>query len=161
MKTQTSSKKDFNDIVREAALRTAQGEKFHCDLEKRTLRIGADVLVEDGKVSAGWEVDGKKIPDTAEAVRTIEEIYAIYKHSVPSERSESTRKRYFKALPEHELDPDDMIYGEGRDSARAKLETYVLLCILHGCLRWEEFAKGTWFWKSPSDPDLIILRAWL
>ena len=38
----------------------------------------------------------------------VEELYRRYKHSIPSERSESRSRRYFTALPERELDDEDM-----------------------------------------------------
>ena len=149
------------EIADRIARRAAEGERFHCDIAQRTLRIGKDVLVSNGSILSASVTPDKPLPDTKAAITKIEELYAIYKHSLPSERSESRRRRFFKALPEERLDAEDMLYAEGRDSAQARLETYVLLCILQGCLHWEEFATGTWFWKSPSDPDLVILRSWI
>lgn len=90
----------------------------------------------------------------------IEQRYKAYKHSVPSERSESHRRYYFKALPEKELSDEDMMYGERREVARCKLELYVLMQLLRGNLAWEN-RWGTWFWRSENDRDLIILRDWV
>lgn len=90
----------------------------------------------------------------------IEQRYAAYKHSVPSERSESHRRYYFKALPEKELSDEDMMYGERREIARCKLELYVLVQLLRGNLYWDG-RWGTWFWCSKNDKDLIILRDWI
>ena len=42
----------------------------------------------------------------------IEQLYQEYKHSVPSERSESHLRYYFKALPEKELSDEKWTYTE-------------------------------------------------
>ncbi len=143
-----------------AGLHAARGETVEVNLPARTLRIGRKTLID------------ATYPDTAEhasvtpeeALRNIEELYAIYKHSIPSERSRSRRTSYFKALPEEELDAEDLTYGTGREQARAELETTLLLRILDGSLTWEGITQGQahhWFWKSPADPDLILLRDWI
>lgn len=91
----------------------------------------------------------------------IEWLYRNYKHSVPSERSESKRKRYFNALKEKDLSDSDMLYGEPREVARFKLEAYVLFCIALGIFVWDEEMMGKWFWQSECDKDLVILREWV
>ncbi|MCS2382951.1 hypothetical protein NXY25_04055 [Bacteroides thetaiotaomicron] len=90
----------------------------------------------------------------------MEELYRRYKHSVPSERSESKPCRYFKALQEKDLDDGDMLYGERRDKAQAELELY-LLCQILGGFRWNPKTMGHWFWQSRTDRDLVILREWV
>ena len=98
-------------------------------------------------------------PATAQdALERLESLYAIYKRSVPTERSDRRRRNYFKALPECELTEEDLLYGTGRDEAQAELELHVLACISDGTLTWDH--PGRWFWKSPRDPDLVLLRDW-
>ena len=131
------------------------GAKFTINFQKRTCRV-------NGKVVMSEEDKPKDTPYLTHAVVlfAIEQRYKAYKHSVPSERSESHRRYYFKALPEKELSDEDMMYGERREVARCRLEVYVLFCIILGRLTWNP-SWGTWFWRSKDDNDLIILRDWI
>lgn len=90
----------------------------------------------------------------------MEELYHRYKHSIPSERSESTPRRYFMALPERELSDDDMLYGARRDKSQIELELFIL-CQLLGGFNWNPEKFGWWFWQSKEDKELIILRQWV
>ena len=131
--------------------RVENGEKFFINLEKRTLRI-ANHLVDLKEVEMP-EYDG-------DVLKEIERRYRIYKHSVPSEHSESHRRRYFKALPESKLSDEAMMYGEQREVARCSLELFVLMAIVRGILTWHE-EWGSWFWQSSADKDLILFRQWI
>ena len=131
------------------------GAKFTINFQKRTCRVNGKIVMSD-------EDKPKDTPYLTHAVVlfAIEQRYKAYKHSVPSERSESHRRYYFKALPEKELSDEDMMYGERREVARCKLELYILIQLLRGNLAWEN-RWGRWFWKSENDKDLIILRDWI
>ena len=91
---------------------------------------------------------------------TVERLYIFYKHSVPSERSESKSRQYFRALPERELSDEDMLYGKRRDPAQIELELYILCQVLLG-MEWNEERMGKWFWQSKEDKDLVILKQWI
>ena len=131
------------------------GAKFTINFQKRTCRV-------NGKVVMSEEDNPNDVPYLTHEVviPAIERRYETYKHSVPSERSESHRRHYFKALSEKELSDEDMMYGERREVARCKLELYILIQLLRGNLAWES-KWGTWFWQSDKDKDLIILRGWI
>lgn len=131
------------------------GAKFTINFQKRTCRV-------NGKVVMSEEDKPKDTPYlTPEVVFVgIEQRYAAYKHSVPSERSESHRRYYFKALPEKELSDEDMMYGEQREVAICKLELRLLTYIIQGYITWQK-EWGSWFYQSPNDKDLIILRSWV
>lgn len=131
--------------------KVADGARFSVDFQKRTFRL-------NGKQVDLSEIEMPEInmPVMAE----IELLYIHYKRSVPSERSESRRRSYFKAKPERDLTDHDMMYGEEREPMRCRLELFVLLAIYHGKLTWHE-EWGSWFWQSPTDKDLIILRQWI
>ena len=88
---------------------------------------------------------------------TVERLYTFYKHSVPSERSESKSRQYFRALLERELSDEDMLYGKRRDPAQIELELYILCQVLLG-IEWNEERMGKWFWQSKEDKDLVILK---
>ena len=90
------------------------GAKFTINFQKRTCRVNGKIVeVETGDHK---ETSVKGI------LGTIELLYGLYKHSVPSERSESHRHYYFKALPEKELTDKDMMYGEQREFTRFNSE---------------------------------------
>lgn len=131
------------------------GAKFTVNFQKRTCRV-------NGKIVMSEEDKPKDTPYLTHAVVlfAIEQRYMAYKHSVPSERSESHRRYYFKALPEKELSDEDMMYGEQREVARCKLELRLLTYIIQGYITWQK-EWGSWFYQSPNDKDLIILRSWV
>ncbi len=126
------------------------GAKFTVNLVKRTFRLSGKVI----------DLSGCILPSHDDILLLIEELYGNYKHSLPSERSESHRRYYFKALPEKELTDADMMFGERRETARCRIELTVLLAIIDGTLTWNP-SWGTWFWQSEHDQDLVILRKWI
>ena len=136
------------------------GSKFYVNFENRSVRVDGKLVVENGDFGENTyeDVGDFSLEGT---LRTIEELYAEYRRSVPSERSESHRKSYFIALKEKDLDNDDMMYGEQREIARAILETYVLEAISRGWLYWDEEKMGSYFWQSKKHKTLIILREWV
>lgn len=83
---------------------------------------------------------------------TIERLYDIYKHSIPSEKTMGRVPR-FKALPESELSDDDMLYGVPREEAERQLER-----ALKGFAMPD--TAGSWFWQSEKDRDLVVLKSW-
>lgn len=149
---ETEKKEDvrlfFGRVIREVR----DGARFAIDFRERTLRLNGKVQ-DLSKITA--------LPDSGEKVLdTITARYRAYRHSVPSERSESRRRNWFRALPESGLSDEDMLYGLPREYARCCLELYVLLSLLSGALRWQE-GWGAWFWQSPDEPELVILREWV
>lgn len=140
------------------------GGTFYVNLQKRSLAVNGHFLIKDGLIAdptshclgcfhkEDWSED--------KVIWAIERRYNDYKHSVPSERSESHRRTYFKALPENELTDEDMMYGQSREFARFELETFVLAMIMCGALTWNP-SWGSWFWQSQKDKDLVILREWI
>ena len=142
-------------IYDQAVMAVESGEKFKVDLTRRNLTVGKKYLIHDGRY------DGKLTEIGCFGIETLESLYDTYKHSRPSERSESKRRRYFKALGEDELDDDDMLYGMDREVAQVMLEAYLLCWILSGTFVWDEESMGKWFWQSSNDKDLVILRSWV
>ena len=128
------------------------GSRFTVNFEKRTLRLNRELVSLD---------DVNVLPlNGSVMLREIEGYYQQYKYSIPSERSQSHRRSYFKALPEEQLSDQDMLYGVSREVARCQLEVFVLLMLYDGQLRWHN-KWGSWCWQSPNDKDLIILRSWV
>ncbi len=126
------------------------GAKFTINLQKRTLRLDGK-LVEIEQTSAF-----SCLPQNF--IECLENLYQDYKYSVPSERSNSRRRNYFRALREKDLTSRDMMYGLPREEARFSVEMLVLCSLLNG-LKWDE-SWGKWFWQSTKDKDLVLLREW-
>ena len=142
-------------IFEKAVDAVTNGEKFKVNLEKRNLQIGNKYLIKDGKY------DGVLYNGVGFSISTFEDLYQVYKHSRPSERSENKQRKYFKALKLNELEEDDMLYGDDRELAQLSLELYLLCWILSGTFVWDEESMGKWFWQSQNDKDLVILRSWI
>lgn len=85
----------------------------------------------------------------------LKELYAAYRVSIPSERSERKRRGYFYAKPVEELTDEEMCSGEPRELARVKLETSVLCYKLNGQFVWPDDSK--WFYR---DGDFVLLKEW-
>ena len=138
--------------------RVHAGEPFSIDFEKRNIKLNGKHLVKNGE----WDGDRLLLPSSlqnCDVMKTIEELYFEYKHSLPSERNDKKRKRYFKALSVDDI-PDAILFtAERREVAQARLEGFVLCSVLNGSLKWEDEKK--WFYQSVNDPDLVVLRSWV
>ena len=146
------------EIYNELVNRVQDGETFYVNFEKRTLKVGKDYLVKNGeydKENLGWKPVNLK-----DVLKTIERLYENYKFSLPSERSDNKKRKYFKALSIDDI-PDIKLFGtEKREVTQAKLEGYILCSILYGNLVWST-DLGSWFWQSDNDSDLVILKKWI
>ena len=142
-------------IIGKAMDNVEDGSKFRVDLEKRSLYIDKKCLVKEGVY------EGKLTDTEFFSIAVLENLYYRYKHSRPSERNDSKQRRYFKALKLNELTDDDMLYGDEREVAQFRLESYLLCWILSGLFVWDEESMGKWFWQSQNDKDLVILRSWV
>lgn len=149
----------MENIWNEAQEKVHNGSTFRISLEKRNLLIDGKYIIKEGKYEGSLGYDTNFPVDAILAMA--EEFYWQYLHSVPSARSEAKYRRYFRALPEHELSEEDMLYGESRELAQLRLELYILIAILNDDLKWDEFAKDKWFWQSKKYPSLVILKQWI
>jgi hypothetical protein len=148
-------------IMEELIERVDNGERFHIDFEKRNMKVGRTYLIKDGEYDKDKYMLSLSKKATLDIILdNIEDFYNEYKYSMPSERSESKRRKYFKALSVEELSIDDMVNGESREVAQCILEGYILVNILKGTLYWDEQLMGRWFYQG-NDPDLIILKKWI
>lgn len=144
------------NIYERTITKVANGSKFSVDLKKRSLKVGHKYLIKNGYYEGELGCPPYNCP-----LYQLERLYQRYKHSVPSQRSELKRRRYFRALPMDELSDDDMLYGIRREEAQAELEVYLLCQLIHGTISWNDFAEGKWFWQSPTEPSLILLKEWI
>lgn len=150
-------------IYEELIERVSNGETFHIDFEKRTMKIGKQKIIDNGEYDSNRIlIDGvDDIFETLEVLCSVKYLYNQYKYSLPSERSDSKRKCYFKALSVDELTDAEMAMGERREVAQARLEGFILCMVLEGKFVWNETTMGKWFYQSKNDPDLVILRSWI
>lgn len=143
----------MHNIYEETIKKVEQGSRFSVNFQQRSLKIDGKYVIKNGKYEGECEIE-----QDGYSLEIITQLFVRYHHSVPSERSVSKRKNYFIALPEQKLSDEDMLYGEAREVAQIKLELYVLLAIITGTLKWDDFAKDKWFWQSPDHKDLIMLK---
>lgn len=147
----------MDNIYQESIQAVRDGAKFKIDFPSRSLKLNGKYIIRNGEYEGEL---GVSECSEDEFLTNVEELYHRYKHSVPSERSESKSHRYFMALPERNLSDDDMLFGEGRDKAQIELELYILCQIING-LKWNPERMGRWFWQSKVDKDLVILKSWI
>ncbi len=150
-------------IYDELNLRVSNGETFHIDFENRTMRIGKDFLIKNGEYdNSRFLCNRPKDLSSMELIlKTIDVLYERYKYSIPSERSDSKRRTYFKALPIEEIPDKKLFIANRREIAKAKLEGFILCMILEGKFVWDEGTMGKWFYQSSADKDLVILKKWI
>ena len=114
----------------------------------RTARPAYDTLVRSLSLDGRWKPSAIEHQTSIEA---LEAAYAVYKHSIPSEKTMHRTARFY-ALPESDLSDDDMLYGVPREQAERELEK---------ALAGFTMPEGSgWFWQSENDPDLVVLRSW-
>ena len=124
---------------------------MNINLETRTVIDGKRALIKNGKPVGDYQ-----IPTDVIRIDDIERLYAEYKTSVPN--GIKYRRPYFRALSADKLPTENLISGANRQQAKDKLEFTLLIGILNGSLVWPDETK--WFWQSPNDKNLILLRDW-
>lgn len=150
-------------IYEELILRVSDGETFHIDFEKRNMKVGKDFLIKNGEYDTSRFLFNRPgdIATMELILRTIEVLYQRYKYSLPSERSDSKRRTYFKALPIEEIPDEKLFLANRREITKAKLEGFILCIVLEGNFVWDECTMGKWFYQSKDDSDFVILRKWI
>lgn len=132
------------------------GKKYRINLKEKTLRIdNKDIPLTENLIE---EKDIEQFTSAKDFWEIIEDLYAIYKRSAPSAHYKGN-KPYFKAEDVENLTDDEIAFNEPRNIMQAVLEGYVLLAGLSGWLEWQN--ENHWFWQSPGDKELIILKEWI
>lgn len=155
-------------IYKELINAVTEGMKFKINLVNKSLQIGKQKIIENGKViNKKYENMELILPSDLElyfsmqfgtlnmSFTIIERLYEDYKHSVPNENYSDTS--YFKALSVDELTDGDLYSGEDRNLSQAKLEGYILLASLAGWFIWPN--ENHWFWKGID--NLVVLKSWI
>ena len=135
---------DYNSFIS----MVENGYKFKIDLVNKK-----SFLKSRGKRSKWIEI---KVNDLVNPTSwdVVEELYDIYKRSVPTREKLNGNNPYFKAIDIEDLNEVDIINGEQRNVAQAMLELYILKANLN-------IDDDKWFWQSKKDRDLIVLKKWL
>lgn len=127
-----------------------RGARFHVDLKKRSIMVGGEYVVKDGRCD-----DNIPSMTMEECVAELNRLYEEYYNSVPSERSENKYRRYFSAKPLEELTDEDMWCNKRRDVCQAALETFLCLSLINGSFHIDD---EKYFWQSEQHPSFVILR---
>ena len=130
-------------------------DKIHIDLCNKTLKVGKQKIIENGQVVKN-KIFNNEFAELIDGNFDINDLYAQYKVSVPSERD--CGKHYFKALSSNEMTDAQMVLGMPRFEARIRLEAYVLLASIAGKLKWHN--PNHWYWVG-KDKDFIILKKYI
>ena len=147
-------------LYEELIKQVSEGEPFYVNFKNRSLKIGKKFVIADGVYDDSRELIDCSYDKLESLLDVIDHLYCNYKYSLPSERSDSKRRKYFKALSINEMNDMQLIAGERREVAQARLEGFILCMILNGKFKWTE-DLGKWFCQSKTDPDLVILRSWV
>lgn len=141
--------------------RVEKGERFYINFEERTMKVGQAKLIDNGEYDTSQALYDEKFDSPQSLLDKVRELYITYKYSLPSERNDKKRKKYFKALPIDELTDEQLIYGIRREVAQYMLEAFILCAILNGDFVWDDEIHGKWFYQDKLEQDLVILKNWI
>ena len=141
--------------------RVENGDRFYIDFEQRTMKIGQDKVIDNGEYDTSQVLYDEKFDNSRTLLGKVRELYITYKFSLPSERSDKKRRKYFKALPIDELTDEQLIYGTRREVAQYMLEAFILCAIINGDFVWDDEIHGKWFYQDKIEQDLVILKTWI
>jgi hypothetical protein len=130
-------------------------DKIYIDLCNKSLKVGKQKIIENGQVVKS-KIFNNEFVGLIDGNFDINDLYAQYKVSVPSERD--CKKHYFKALPVTEMTDAQMVLWMPRLEARVRLEAYVLLASMVGKLKWSNPSK--WYWVG-KDKDFVVLKKYI
>ena len=141
--------------------RVKNGERFHINFEQRTMKIGQAKVIDNGEYDTSEVLYYEEVDSPQALLDIVRRLYIAYKYSLPSERNDKKRKKYFKALPIEELTDEQLIYGVRREVAQYVLEAFILCAILNGDFVWDDEIHGKWFYQDRTEQDLVILKNWI
>ena len=137
------------------------GERFYIDFEQRTMKVGQAKVIDSGEYDISQVLCDERFDNPRILLDKVRELYISYKFSLPSERSDKKRKKYFKALSIDELTDEQLIYGVRREIAQYMLESFILCAIINGDFVWDDEIHGKWFYQDNIERDLVILKNWI
>ena len=145
----------FNKTVQDVM----DGLDFNVDLERKTLRVGNKLVIENGEVDKD-KLEKVFTTSTSEhALQMLLTQYKKYKHSVPMYFHGRKKSKYFACVNVRDLTDEDIIVGNDRLVEQCKMELMMLLLVLGGSLKWND-KWGSFFCQSKQDKNLVLLKAW-
>lgn len=149
---------DKTDIFNDTLAAVAGGARVRVSLDSHCLQVNGCDVINQGQ----WQGKlGVPRVDEATALAMIEQAFATFECSVPAHDGRD-RSRWFAALDEDQLTDRDLVTGQERPRARARLELLTLSLIINGSLTPDgPQMQGRWFWQSKAHPRLVILTQWL
>lgn len=134
-----------------------QGKSINIDLKNKTAKVGREVLIDSGEYSG--ELIGDLPKDPWELA---DDLFWNYYVSVP-EYNRHPARDYFDAKESkrnrEKLTVQELINGEPRHVAKARLEGFILCAVLAGLMKWNPL-YGNWFWKSGKYESFVLLKEW-
>ena len=149
------------NIFLDGLKRVENGDRFHINFEQRTMKVGQDKIIDNGEYDISQVLYDEQLDNSRTLLDKVRELYVTYKFSLPSERSDKKRKKYFKALPIDELTDEQLICGVRREIAQYMLEAFILCAIINGDFIWDDEIHGKWFYQDKAEKDLVILKNWI
>lgn len=90
-------------------------------------------------------------------IEKIEELYTIYRHTLPDNTERKKEKEFFLAQTQEDYDTGAPYNLADRKTARQELETFVSNVVRQERLPWDE---KEFYWHSDKIKELIILKDW-
>lgn len=132
---------------------------FRINLKNKSFIKDGRYLIKDGEAQNGYSIRKEPV-----SVGELEELYEIFRNSIPTENDIKRKKRYFQGLGIDAIPFEYIVKGIPREQAQEKLELTILEGILNGSITWS-LLTGThperWFWQSKKDKSFIILKEWI
>jgi hypothetical protein len=122
------------------------------NFETRTAVKNGKPIIQNGKPVSPFE-----LRETPVSIEELEDLYAVYKSSVPG--TKPAKHTYFRAKSASEMTQEELLKGANRETAQEMLEMTLLQGIINGSVTWPDPEK--WFWQSSRDKDFILLRPWI
>lgn len=147
----------FDEIMQDVK----KGDKeIVVDLKKKNLKVDKKYLVKEGTNYSEWLFFSKKDKEELKnkAWQKVEELYELYKYSVPQGRKGENSK-YFEALEYNELSVKDLLANKSRYEAKMELELFILLASIARVLKWDN--DRHWFYQGKMDKELVVLKDWV
>ena len=136
-----------------------RGKRYRINLKEKTIKInGKQLLLLDDLICSDDLVKLGLTEKISDFWNTVETLYPKYKRSVPSAKKLGNES-HFHADDVEVLTDDELAFNESRCYMQAALEAYVLLSSLNEDVVWQN--ENHWFWQSPVEKNLVILREWI
>lgn len=124
-----------------------KGKICTVNFKNKTVRLGRKLINYEG--SSAYDF-----------INELRDLYISYKYSTPNHRTESLRKKYFRAEKIDNLSTAQLAQGIDREVAKAKLELFVLTNYLNGNISTLFNDESHWFWQDDAEASLVILKEW-